>query len=82
MSKPRIYDSPNRIFRLKSAKGLSYEVADYLFDVYNVKTNLRVGVADLESATFRPIGTDSTLTVMQLRDIANTLEALEPDYQD
>jgi hypothetical protein len=71
----KVYDSPERWFRFKEDKD------GYIFDVYHVRTNLKVGVADLESATFRP--TDSvSLTVSELRDIASTLEVLQPDYQD
>lgn len=50
---------------------------DFMFHVYNLNTNLKVGTLDGWNGTLRPQDTQSSLSAAQLKELAKLCELVE-----
>ena len=50
---------------------------DFMFHVYNLNTNLKVGTLDGNDGTLRPQDTDSSLSSNQLKELATLCEKVQ-----
>lgn len=49
---------------------------DFIYNVYNLNTNLRVGQLDASDSSFRPTDTQSSLSPNQLRELAGWFDSI------
>lgn len=50
---------------------------DFMYHVYNLNTNLKVGTLDGSEGTLRPQDTDSSLSSSQLKELAALCDKVE-----
>lgn len=74
---PRKYDTTNRNFTF-----VEHDEMEGFFNIYQVKTNLRVGVLDASEAEIR--FTDSTKGVSwgEVKELFESAKEIQPNYQD
>lgn len=72
-----IYETVNKKFRF-----VSQEPGDYVFNVYNVRTNLLVAILYADEASFRFTDKDSSLNSRELDELIETAKLIQPNYQD
>ncbi len=70
------YTSPNNIYRAMPAD------TDGMFTVYNISTNLKIGVLDAEQGKIKFTDADSCISTYGLRDLCNLIDALYVKYGD